>query len=384
MTKHDLRIALIIAGLVVVLGWGIGFAVGLLTRPAETVVASDTQSERVHRPPVIEGQYPGYEDVYVNDYADLLTPEAETDIRTDLIELYDYTGVEMTLLTIHSMGDFGHHGAIEPFATGLFNAWRIGDATRNDGVLVLISRYDRRMRIEIGSGYGASWDARMQRVIDTGFLPSFRKDEYQTGILLGMDETIREVSGRYPGSYETGTARQGWMWIWAKTRQLGEWVLSLLLVPVAGFGLWLRRYIRNRPRDCSACGTRMMRAGEEADDEHLNGGQVLEEFLKSVDYDVWHCPGCGHMEINRYRNWFSLYGACPKCQFRTLSTTSTVLVSATKTRQGKKRVEYDCQHCGYHDSELRTIPKVSDSSSGSSRSSFGGGSSSGGGASGSW
>ena len=129
----------------------------------------------------------------------------------------------------------------------------------------------------------------------------------------------------------------------------------------------------------------MLRAGEEADDEHLDGGQRLEEFLKSVDYDVWHCPDCGHMTIKRYLGWFSGYSTCPDCNYRTLETTSTVLQPATKTRSGRKRVDYECRNCRYTDSEIRTIPKISDkSSSGSSRSSFGGGSSSGGGASGSW
>ncbi|MDQ2089402.1 hypothetical protein [Marimonas arenosa] len=129
----------------------------------------------------------------------------------------------------------------------------------------------------------------------------------------------------------------------------------------------------------------MLRAGEEADDEHLDGGQRLEEFLQSVDYDVWYCPDCGHMTIKGYRGWFSGYSTCPQCDYRTLETTSTVLKAATKSSSGRKRVDYDCRNCSYTDSEIRTIPKISDSSSsGSSRSSFGGGSSSGGGASGSW
>jgi len=90
------------------------------------------------------------------------------------------------------------------------------------------------------------------------------------------------------------------------------------------------------------------------------------------------------MDILRYRNWFSNYGACPKCDYHTLSTTTEVLRAATTSSTGLKKLTYDCENCGYHDTEQRVIPKVSKSSSGSGRSSFGGGSSSGGGASGSW
>lgn len=391
MTRHDLKIAAMIAALVVGLGLALGYGAGLLVRggpmpgaapdgPADFVapVATDL-------PNPAGGTLPGYAEVYVNDYADLLDDAAEARIREDLIGLYDSTGIEMTVLTIETTGQYGHSGPIEPFATALFNAWGIGNAARNDGVLILVARDDRRMRIELGAGYARSWDARMQRVIDDAFLPRFREEAYQQGIEAGVDETVYAITGAYPGEYDSGTLRRGWSLILRRLVDLGGWALALLAVPLGGFGVWLRRYLRRRPRPCASCGALMIRAGEEADDEHLDGGQRLEEFLKSVDYDVWHCPDCGRMDIHRYRNWLSGFGACPECGYRTLSTTSTVLRAATKTSSGQKRVEYDCRNCGYHDSELRTIPKISESSgSGSSRSSFGGGSSSGGGASGSW
>ncbi|TDK41070.1 TPM domain-containing protein [Antarcticimicrobium luteum] len=391
MTGHDLRIAGLIAALVVALGLALGYGAGLLVARRGDLPGAPAQSPAGFTAPQAEtlpnpagGSLPGYLDVYVNDYADLLDAGAETRIRDDLIGLYDRTGIEMTVLTIPSLSDYGHYGPIEPFATALFNAWGIGNAARNDGVLVLVSRYDRNMRIEIGSGYDPSWDARMQRVIDDGFLPDFRDDAYQAGIETGVDETIYEITGHYPGTYDAGTFAQGWGWIFRQLGALGNWLWGLVAAPLAAGGFWLRRYLRRRPRPCPECGTLMQRMGEEADDEHLDGGQTLEEFLKSVDYDVWACPNCAHMDILRYRNWFSGYGACPKCNYHTLSTTTEVLRAATTSSTGQRRLTYDCKHCGYHDTELRTIPKVSKSSSGSSRSSFGGGSSSGGGASGRW
>jgi len=329
---------------------------------------------------------PGYNEVYVNDYADLLDTGAEGRIRADLIELYDRTGVEMTVLTIERMADFGHDGVIESFATQLFNTWGIGNATRNDGVLILVSRYDRRMRIELGDGYGYARDGDMKRVVDDIFLPAFKKDAYQRGIEAGVTETIFEIGGFYPGAYDAGNLQRGWQYIWLKAKRAGWVVLGFLVAPFAGFGLWLRRYLRYRPRPCALCGTTMLLAGEQADDEHLDGGQKLEEYLKSADYDVWYCPSCAHMDINRHKALFSRYGSCPRCSYRTMSTTSTVLESASYSSAGRKRIDYNCQNCDYVNSEVRTIPKKTKSSgsSGSGRSSFGGGRSSGGGASGSW
>lgn len=393
MTRHDLKIAGLIALLVVVVGLGLGYLVGTLTRAPVAGLAPPPAGETItySAPTARElsltdgSRVPGYAEVYVNDYADLLSPAAEDTIRNRLIGLYDTSGIEMTVLTISIMSDYGHYGAIEPFATRLFNAWGIGNAARNDGVLVLVARNNREMRIELGAGYARSWDGRMQRVIDTAFLPAFRQDAYEQGILSGVDATIVELTGGLPGQDPSGPVARGWSRILGWLHSIGGWAAAVLLPPLAGFFVWLRRYLRNRPRPCGTCRTLMQRAGEEADDAHLDGGQQLEEFLKSVDYDVWHCPDCGRIDITRHKNWFSSYGACPKCSYRTMSTTSTVLVAATTSSTGRKRLDYDCRHCGFQDSETRTIPKKSkSSSSGSSRSSFGGGSSSGGGASGSW
>ena len=49
----------------------------------------------------------------------------------------------------------------------------------------------------------------MKYVIDEYFLPNFRADRYQIGILTGVEETIREIAGVYPGQYENGTLARG-------------------------------------------------------------------------------------------------------------------------------------------------------------------------------
>ncbi|WP_172299860.1 YgcG family protein [Pseudoruegeria sp. HB172150] len=387
MTRYDLRFAGLIALVTIAVGLAIGFAVGWMTRPDAPVEAGVRSAESATHSSSAGEQadgIPGYQDVYVNDYADLLDPAAEEEIRGEMIGLYDRTGVEMTVLTIDSLGTYGWQGSLESFATALFNDWGIGNAESNDGVLVLVSEGDRRMRIEIGAGYASSWDDRMQRVIDDGFLPDFREENYQAGILNGVEETIYELTGLYPGEEDSGTLERGFNRI---ARVLTDvWVGLVALAAGAAGALFLavRRHLRNRPRRCAQCDTWMQRAGEQADDAHLDGGQQLEEFLKSVDYDVWYCPSCGSMEIKRYPAIFSSLSACPACSYRTLRSTTEILEHATTSSTGRKRVTYDCENCGHHDTEIRTIPKKSESSSGSSRSSFGGGSSSGGGASGSW
>ncbi len=392
MTRHDLQIALWIAALVAVVGLSIGYVAGKLTQPGVSRAAvpeAAVQFTEANAPDFMGrngSTFPGYQEIYVNDYYDLLDPEAEARIRSDLIELYDRAGIEMTVLTIQDMAFYGYEGSLESFATALFNEWGIGNASRNDGVLILVSRYDRRMRIELGSGYPAARDADMQRVIDGYFLPAFRRDAYQEGIETGVEETIRTLAGVYPGSYDQTIVTRGWTSILRALRRLGDWLIALAALPLAGGAFLVRAFLRHRPRPCPNCRRVMQRAGEVEDDAHLDSGQQLEERLRSVDYDVWQCGGCGHAEVRRYRNWFTSYSGCPQCGYRTMETQTEVLEAATTSSTGRRRYDYHCEGCDYRNSEVRLIPKVSKSSSsgGSGGSSFGGGSSSGGGASGSW
>jgi uncharacterized protein len=127
----------------------------------------------------------------------------------------------------------------------------------------------------------------------------------------------------------------------------------------------------------------MERLEETDDDLYLDDGQKFEEFLKSVDYDIWKCSNCGQHQLHRYAAWFSGYSDCPQCTYRTVRTTRITLHPATYSSSGKERVTRDCQKCNFHDERIVTIPRKTKSSS-KSGGSFSGGRSSGGGASGRW
>lgn len=58
---------------------------------------------------------PDYQEIYVNDFAELLPDAQEEEIRAKLEQLRDDHGIEFTVVTIRWMNDYGHHGAIEPF-----------------------------------------------------------------------------------------------------------------------------------------------------------------------------------------------------------------------------------------------------------------------------
>ncbi|WP_299349220.1 TPM domain-containing protein [uncultured Shimia sp.] len=329
-------------------------------------------------------QYPDYTELYVNDFADLLPAEDEDRIRQKLIELREKRDIEFTVVTIRSMQDYGHDGEIEPFATGLFNTWGVGDASRNDGVVMLIALEDRVMRIEVGSGYGTVKNVPMGNIIDTKITPRFKKSDYVGGIEHGVDAVIKEITGSWPGEYDASAMQK----IGGALKKFLDWVgnwIYALLAPVAALGAKAaQRWRRNKPRICPVDCTKMVKLDEVWDDQHLEKGEITEERLKSVDYDVWTCERCEHVTVEAYKSWFSSYGACRSCGYRTVQGDTTIITAATTSSTGLKRIDYTCHNCGDKWSGTRTIPRKSSSSSSSGGSSFGGGSSSGGGSSGSW
>ena len=138
--------------------------------------------------------YPDYRRLTVNDRAEMLSPEVEAALDAQLGALRRETGIEMTVLTLVSQGDHAPGMTIEQFATGLFDHWGIGDAARNDGILVLVIRDDRVMRIELGAGYGRDWDRHAARVVNRSFLPHFEAGDFEEGLLAGVDDTIETIA----------------------------------------------------------------------------------------------------------------------------------------------------------------------------------------------
>ncbi|MBL8022554.1 MAG: TPM domain-containing protein, partial [Leptospirales bacterium] len=149
---------------------------------------------------------------------------------------------------------------------------------------------------------------------------------------------------------------------------------------------WLRgkklKALRDEPRICE-CGKTMRKLSESDDDSYLKKGNVVEENIRSMDYDVWVCE-CGKHSIEAYKG-DAPADECDKCNFKTYQLKSSVVITAaTTSSEGLRELTYLCANCGHGETVRQTIPKISTSSSsssgGSSGGSFGGGSSGGGGA----
>ncbi|MEZ4234678.1 MAG: TPM domain-containing protein [Myxococcota bacterium] len=319
---------------------------------------------------------------------------AAMDARIDA--LHRDLGVEVAVVLVDDVDA----ASPKAFATALFNAWEIGDAEANNGLLVLMVMGQRRLEMETGYGLeGVLPDGWLGSMQAARMVPAFRDGDIGRGLREGLgavDERLRE----HPDDARLGTA--GPIAIGAKRARTMSAVGAVGGVGVTGgfvalFVVAVRRSWR-QARTCEKCGLFMPLLDEAAEDAHLDDGQQAEERLGSVDWQVHQCTACGEVRLFPHQAWFSGYSSCPKCSYRTLKATTVTEVAATQYSGGRVRVTEDCRHCDFHRTSTRATPRLpppsstSSSSSGSSSfgggggggGSFGGGHSGGGGAGSSW
>lgn len=85
---------------------------------------------------------------------------------------------------------------IEQYGIRVASAWRLGRKGVDDGLLLLVAKNDRALRIEVGYGLeGVVPDAVANRVIREIIVPRFKTGDFAGGIEAGMDRLIRLVDG---------------------------------------------------------------------------------------------------------------------------------------------------------------------------------------------
>ena len=111
----------------------------------------------------------------VNDYADMISPEAESLLEERLKAFEESDSTQVVILTVNSLeGD-----ALEDFTIRVAEKWKIGQTKKDNGVILFASKNDRRMRIEVGRGLeGVLTDLLSGRILDNVIRPKFRAGEF--------------------------------------------------------------------------------------------------------------------------------------------------------------------------------------------------------------
>lgn len=116
---------------------------------------------------------------FVQDSGGVLGPEYCTMIDGISRQLNAATGAELAIVTVDDLGGT----TVEDFAERLFQRFGIGERGKDNGLLILFSRDDRKVRIEVGYGLeDALNDARAGRLLDEYAIPRFKSGEYGRGL----------------------------------------------------------------------------------------------------------------------------------------------------------------------------------------------------------
>ncbi|QES91026.1 TPM domain-containing protein [Rhizosphaericola mali] len=136
----------------------------------------------------------------VNDFAHFLSGDQVALLEQKLDALDDSTSNQIAVVTINSLEGY----PIEDYANKLFRAWGIGNKKTNNGVLIIVSKEDRQMRIEVGYGLeGAIPDITTSDIIAHDLTPYFKQNNYY----VGLDKAVDDLSAAAVGEYHVARQR---------------------------------------------------------------------------------------------------------------------------------------------------------------------------------
>lgn len=380
---------------------------------------------------------------YVSNPDGVLSDTTVSRLDAELGRLWDATTAEPVVVVIENLPE---DSDIDTFATELFGKWGIGRKEKDNGVLMVVARGDRKAVIRTGYGAeGALPDIAVGRILRNVMFPKFREGDFDGGVSAGVAaigkvltdpayaEELRSEQRANSRSGEvddegnllvtlgkfaivmTSVAVVLLLWTLWRTRRMDvaeRWRsldglrMAMLILAFLSFGvgfivygimaLYMKR-MRNRKRKCPNCGTSMDKIDEEHDNDYLTPAQDTEERLNSVDYDVWVCPSCREVDVYPFVNRQSAYQVCERCGSRASSLArDRVVVRPTERTRGQGEKTFVCRNCGARRVVTYVIPVLASApiiiggpgghggGGGFSGGSFGGGMTGGGGASGGW
>jgi uncharacterized protein len=179
----------------------------LISIIASSLIGNYTQAASTSKP---DG------DIYVQDLANILSKKQKKELIELGTYLEDQTGAQMTVLTVNTL----NNQPVEDFAIQSFHEYGLESAEKNNGVLLLLSLEDRKIKIEIGYGIEEILsDAKTGKILDSYALPYLVKDEIDLALMNTYKQLFNEVASGYQlnkkaktKGYEYGSTNNSPLW----------------------------------------------------------------------------------------------------------------------------------------------------------------------------
>lgn len=376
---------------------------------------------------------------YVSNPDGILSSAAEAQADSIIAGIWRQSSAEVVAVVVNTIGDED----ITDFAHRLGTQWGVGKSDKDNGLVMLIVKDQRKATIRTGYGVeGLIPDIVAAHIIRDNMAPHFREEDYDAGTIEALQSVshilttpgaTEELMSKYANDANAGesvdffemyksfiiiltVAMAAWFVAsllanrkkddFEQYQALDKLKMPMLFVTFLTLGgtliiylllAWRLNRLRNKPRRCPNCNHKMRKLDEETDNRYLTPTQDFEERINAIDYDVWLCDNCNETDIIPYVNKSSSYTKCPKCGAMACNLVGARIVSnATTSHEGRGMKDYVCQCCHNRTSIPYIIPIIIAASAvghgrggfggggGFSGGSFGGGSFGGGGATGGW
>lgn len=347
---------------------------------------------------------------WVEDQAQILGPDYTQLINQLASQLHDKVGVEMAVITVDNLDG----ESIEHYANELFTRYGVGEAGKDNGVMILVARDDRKARVEVGYGLEAILnDAKAGRILDETAIPWFHDDQFGRGLFETAKKiavTLAEAVGSSldiadPSTWPTQPE------IKFQKAPLRKGILVQVLIittflfsiPAVILAMWYgvrfyssksrlgrrRALVHNDAFEASLLFMGPIAAGMIG---HSEGNIWVGFAAVPIPIALWGLVRLFHRRLSAQVNLFQRN--CPTCgkPMAYLESATPFLSDSQKADVKSHKMAYEawnCQSCGKEDVVGVTLPqdekngrsKSRGSSGSGSSSSFGGGRSGGGGAS---
>ena len=131
---------------------------------------------------------------FINDYAEVLSEDTKKCILDNSAALFEKTKAQIVVVTVKSL----EGKDLDSYSLELFRDWDIGDKKLNNGLLILLSTEDRKVKMEVGDGLeGRINDSKAGRFLDEYAIPSFKNSDWDTGIKMLYLALLEEVYKEY-------------------------------------------------------------------------------------------------------------------------------------------------------------------------------------------
>ena len=138
----------------------------------------------------------------VNDYTNTLKPEEVQALEKKLVAYNDSASNQIAVVIMNTIGNY----SVEEVALNILRNWGVGNKDKNNGIVLLVVKDDKKIRIEVGTGLeGAVPDVTAINIIDNDLTPNFKEGNYYRGLDQATNSIMKASAGEYKVTEATGS-----------------------------------------------------------------------------------------------------------------------------------------------------------------------------------